>query len=317
MGIKLYKEPKLEKPDMICGWPGIGNIGLIAVDTLKGVLRAEEFGEIEPWDFFFPEEILIKGGRLRDLKFPANKFYFKRLPKRDLIFFIGEEQSMEYGKRYAEGEKAEEMANLILEVAEKFGCKRIYTSGAATAPIHHKEKSRVVIAATEEYLVKEMGKYGNVIPISERGGSSTLVGLSGILLGVAKNRNLEGICLTGEIPYYLAGAPWSYPKASKSILETFANISETPIDFSFFDKEAKDIEELIVKFFREIQISLERIPPEIREGFNKFLDYVINYQPIEPRPTTPGPITEEDKKEILKHIDEFFKKGGRDAQKGF
>ncbi len=36
MGIRLYKEPRLEKPDMIVGWPGIGNIGIIAVDTKRG-----------------------------------------------------------------------------------------------------------------------------------------------------------------------------------------------------------------------------------------------------------------------------------------
>ena len=47
MGIKLYREPKLEKPIMFVGWPGIGNIGIIAVNTLKGILRGEELGEIE------------------------------------------------------------------------------------------------------------------------------------------------------------------------------------------------------------------------------------------------------------------------------
>jgi hypothetical protein len=314
MGIKFYKEPKLEKPDMICGWPGIGNIGIIAVDTLRGVLKAEEFGEIEPWDFFFPEEISIRGGRLRDLKFPTNKFYFKRLPKKDLIFFIGEEQSMEHGKRYAEGEKAEEMVNLILEVAEGFGCQRVYTSGAAAASIHHRQNSRVVIAANQEYLVKEMERYGNTIPISERESSSMLVGLSGILLGLAKNRDLEGICLMGEIPNYLAGSNLPYPKGSKSIAQLFAEILEVEIDLSYFDEKAKEIEDGIVEFFKRVPVSeiLEAVPPEIRlrvkESFNRFLDYVINY-----RPAGPGPITKEDADWIIKHIDELFKKGGKDG----
>ena len=31
MGIKLHKELRLEKPDLIVGWPGIGNIGIIAI----------------------------------------------------------------------------------------------------------------------------------------------------------------------------------------------------------------------------------------------------------------------------------------------
>jgi len=92
MGIKLFVEPELDKPDLLCGWPGIGNIGLLAVNTLKGELEAEEFGEIEPWDFFYPTRVSIRNGLLRGLEFPTNRFYYKRLEKRDLIFFIGKEQ---------------------------------------------------------------------------------------------------------------------------------------------------------------------------------------------------------------------------------
>ena len=84
MGIRIYKEPKLKNPDLICGWPGIGNIGIIAVDSLRGILRAEEFGEIEPWDFFDPQQVSIKDGLLKDLEFPTNKFYFQRLKKKEL-----------------------------------------------------------------------------------------------------------------------------------------------------------------------------------------------------------------------------------------
>jgi len=103
VGIKLFKEPELEKPDLICGWPGIGNIGLIAVDTLKGALKAEEFGEIESCDFFYPRKVSIKDGLLESLEFPSNKFYYKKLEKRDLIFFIGEEQPTDGERIYAAG----------------------------------------------------------------------------------------------------------------------------------------------------------------------------------------------------------------------
>ena len=54
MGLRFYEKPQMETPILIASWPGIGNIGLIAVDTLRGILEAEEFGEIEPWEFFIP-----------------------------------------------------------------------------------------------------------------------------------------------------------------------------------------------------------------------------------------------------------------------
>ena len=154
MGIRLYEEPRLEKPDMVVGWPGIGNIGIIAVDTLKGQCRAKELGEVEPWDFFYPRRVRIKASIVEDLEFPSNKFYYKKLEKKDLIFFVGEEQPAEGGRVYAEGKKAYQMAGLVLEVAEKFGCRRIYTSGAAVAFTHHALKPRVWALASSEDRIK-------------------------------------------------------------------------------------------------------------------------------------------------------------------
>ena len=130
----MHPEPDLKNPVMFCGWPGIGNIGIIAIDTLRNLLRAAEFAEIEPWDFFNPRKVVIEEGLLQELRFPENKFYYQRLDKLDLIFFIGQEQTFERRTAYAEGEKAYQLANLVLDVAEKFNCSRIYTSGAAVAP---------------------------------------------------------------------------------------------------------------------------------------------------------------------------------------
>jgi proteasome assembly chaperone (PAC2) family protein len=143
MGVIIYKEPKLENPVMVASWPGIGNIGIIAVDTLRNMLEAEDLGEIEPWDFFYPKKVLIRNGELKDLEFPTSKFYFKRTGEKDLLFFIGEEQPADGGRTYAEGKKAYQMANLVLDVAQRFGCKRVYTSGAAVAPIHHTTRPKV------------------------------------------------------------------------------------------------------------------------------------------------------------------------------
>ena len=43
MKIRYNSEPDLVNPVMVASWPGIGNIGLIAVDTLRRSLNAEEF----------------------------------------------------------------------------------------------------------------------------------------------------------------------------------------------------------------------------------------------------------------------------------
>lgn len=308
MAIKLYKEPELNNPTMFCGWPGIGNIGIYAVDSLREALKAEGFGEIEPWDFFNPRKVSIEKGLLKDLEFPGNKFYFKRLRNQDLIFFIGQEQPAEGRIRYAEGKKAYEIANLVLDVAERFGCRRVYTSGAAVTQIHHTAKPRVWAVPNKQSLIKEIKQYENTTLMSEteaKSSQGTITGLNGLLLGVAKKRGMEAVCLMGEIPYYLQGAPWPYPKGSKSVLEVLAKILDVKIDLSQLDELAQTVETNIEEFLESLYTS-EAIPPQVRDEIEK-----LRYA----RPAEPGPITEEEQKEMMKHLDELFREGGRQDEK--
>ena len=303
MGVRLYKEPKLVDPVMIACWPGIGNIGIMAVDMLRRMVAAEEFGEIESWDFFYPKKILIRDGELKSLEFPENKFYFKKTEKNDLLFFIGEEQPSDGRGGYAEGTKAYKMANLVLDVAQRFGCHRIYTSGAAVAPIHHTTRSRVWVVPNREELIDEVKSYENTVLMSEvegRDGQGSITGLNGLILGVAKMRGLEALCVMGEIPIYIHGFPVPYPKGSRAVLEVLgaALAVNIPMD---------EINELIQKSDGEIESVYEKLPSEIREQLDK-LKYVVYTKPSEPEP-----ITEEDKKKILQEIDKLFKKDtGRD-----
>jgi proteasome assembly chaperone (PAC2) family protein len=303
MGIILCKEPKLKNSLMFCGWPGIGNIGLFAIDTLRRALRAQEFGEIEPWDFFDPSRVIIEGGLLQDLEFPTNKFYFQRMNGRDLVFFIGEQQPADGAARYAEGQKAYQMANLVLDVAKKFDCHRVYTSGAAVTQIHHTARPRVWAVPNSAKLIGEVKKYDNTVLMSEIEGRSdegVITGLNGLMLGVAKKRGLEAVCMMGEIPYYLQGAPWPYPKASKSVLEVLAKMLDIKIDLSELDGLAQRVEENVEQFLESLY-STEAIPPEIRDEIEKLRHA---------EPAVPGPITEDEQKRIMEHIDELFDQGG-------
>ncbi len=291
MGINLYKEPELKNPYLIVGWPGIGNIGIIAINTLREMLGAEEFGEIEPWEFFYPRRISFKAGVLENLEFPENKFYFKKTPNRDLIFFIGEEQPSYPGEKYAAGGKAFKMANLVLDVGLKFGCKRVYTSGAAVSSIHHKTKPRVWAVPNKKELIKEVKKYENTILMSEiegRGGQGNISGLNGLLLGVAKKRGLEGICVMGEIPIYVYQFPISYPKGSKSVLEVLSRMLEVDVDLSQFDifiqKVEKKIDEIYMQLPKEIITQLDRLKTvsEAEVDKKKFMENIDKlFQDIE------------------------------------
>ena len=304
MAVIFHKEPELKEPVMFCGWPGIGNIGILAIDTLKNLLKAQEFAELEAWDFFEPQKVLIEGGILKDLEFPSNKFYFKRIESQDVIFFIGQQQPAEGRTKYAQGQKAYDMANLVLDVAERFGCRRVFTSGAAVTKIHHTYKPRVWAVPNNQKLIGQIKQYRNVTLMSEiegKGEQGLITGLNGLLLGVAKKRGLNAICLMGEIPYYLQAAPWPYPKASKSVLEVVAKMLDVRLNFSTLDELAQRVEQSIDEFLDSLY-SAEAIPPDVRDEIEK-LRHVV--------PTRPGPITDDEQKKIMEHIDELFDQGGR------
>jgi proteasome assembly chaperone (PAC2) family protein len=288
---------------LVASWPGIGNIGIIAVDTLRGILGAEELGEIEPWEFFYPKRVLIRKGVLESLEFPSSRFYFGQTCGRDIVFFIGEEQPTEGGRLYAEGKKAYHMANLVLDVAERFQCRRIYTSGAAVALIHHTAKPRVWAVPNSESLIPEIEGYDNTVLMSDiegRGGHGNITGLSGLLLGVAKTRGFEGICLMGEIPVYLQGLPLSYPKASKSVLEVLSHGLGVQASLNTLDELDQNVQQRIEEFYHQI-------PAEIRGQLDR-LRQVSYAQPAEP-----GPITEEEEKRILEEVENFFKRRAEGA----
>jgi proteasome assembly chaperone (PAC2) family protein len=300
MGIRLYQELRPEAPILVASWPGIGNIGIIAVDTLRRILEAEEFGEIEPWDFFYPKRVLIKKGVLEYMEFPSSKFYFKRIEGKDIIFFIGEEQPTEGGRMYAEGRKAYYMANLVLDVAERFKCRRVYTSGAAVALTHHTTKPRVWAVPNSASLLSEIRGYDNTVLMSDiegRGRQGNITGLNGLLLGVAKKRGFEAICLMGEIPVYLQGLPLSYPKASKSVLEVLSHSLKIVVNLGTLDELDRKVQQRIEEFYQQIPMEIRGQLERLKHG---------TYA----QPTEPGPITEEEGKKIMEDVEKFFKKRG-------
>ncbi len=301
MPLILHREPDLNSPDMLIGWPGIGNIGLITVDTIRQAIEAEELGEIEPEEFFFPNKVTIRGSVLTQMGFPTSKFYYKRLANRDLLLFIGEEQPATRESMYAEGPRAYEMANMVLDVAQKFGCGRIYTSGAAVSITHHTLKPGVWAVANQKTLLPELKRYPNTILMSQaegRGNRGGITGLNGLLIGAAKTRKYPGICLMGEIPDYLSRVPFPYPKASLAVVEVLSSIFSLDVDLHILDSMIIQMETVIANVYQQF-------PQDIRERLEQRKQTSSSkQQPI---------ITEEDRQWLKEHIDDFFKKGDKGA----
>jgi proteasome assembly chaperone (PAC2) family protein len=298
MAVKYLSEPVLENPVMIASWSGIGNIGLVAADTLRVQLGAEKFAEIDPWDFFYPKRVVIRDSILQSLEFPGSVFYFNRLSRRDVITFISEEQPNDGNRPFAEGKKAREMASLVVDVAQKFGCKRLYSCGAAVSLSHHALKPRVWIATSSQTLNHEMTGFNNTVLMGKgqgRGEGGTITGLNGLILGIAKKRGIEVICLMGEVPDYLSTAPLPYPNASKSLVELICTVLGTSVDYGSLNEMAVHVDNIISGIY-------DKLPLEVRERVER------RKAVAQEKADT---ITEEEGKWMKAHIEDLFKKGNK------
>lgn len=300
MGLRFYYKPELRDPVMFVGWPGIGNIGFLAVNALREILKAEEFGTIGSWDFFYPRRVVIEEGWLKELEFPKNRFYVQRVGLRDVLLFLGEEQPSREGKFYAFGEKAYEMANLVLDAGLELGCRRFYTSGACVSATHHQMKPRVCAVVTSKRLIEEVRALPNTVLMSELSdrseGEGVITGLNGLFLGVAKSRGAEGACLMGEIPDWLAGASFPYPKASRSVLEVFAQILGMTFDLHFLDPLERQVEEIVESFYAKFS-------PPLKAEYDQRKSVTQGRS---------GPITIQ----AQIYIDEQYRKGGEEGGEG-
>ncbi|MCK4995705.1 MAG: proteasome assembly chaperone family protein [Thermoplasmatales archaeon] len=224
----VTKKPKLNKPILIEGLPGIGNVGKLAVEHLIDSVKATKFAELHSKDF--PPQVFINTDGTIELV--NNEFYYwksKNKKQRDLILLTGDYQGLSSQGQY-------ELVEKILDIIEELGVKEMVTLGGYGLG-HEIGDPKVLCATTDKDLVKTMKKYGAIFKKNEPGGG--IVGASGLLLGLGKLRGIQGTCLMGETPGYLVD-----PKSAKAVLKILMKITNVDINLAALEKKAKEIEHI-------------------------------------------------------------------------
>ena len=224
--VKFYARPKLNEPVMVAAWPGIGNVAMIVANYLRKELDFKRLGEIEAPYFFDPIGVSVRENVVEAPQFPQSAFYYWKNKKggSDIILFVGEDQP---------ASKAYELANCVLDVGVRFQVRRIYTCAAAMTRIHHTESPRVWGAATSQEVTEVLQKYGLV-----QMGNLQIAGLNGLLLGVAKERDADGICLLGEVPLYATRI--QNPMAAMAVLKVLVTILDIELNMADLAKFAAE-----------------------------------------------------------------------------
>jgi proteasome assembly chaperone (PAC2) family protein len=172
--------PTLENPVFVQGLPGFGNVGRIAAHLLIKFCEAKPFAEL--YSPSFPDYVSISSKGIAHL--PKYEFYSAPMEKNNLVIMTGETQPS-----FDDVVAHYHVCSEIVDFVEKLGCHFIVTMGGV--PITE-DKTQVYVAATSPRLATEFMEKGAVIYSKGR-----IVGGTGLTLALAKERNLEGICLLG------------------------------------------------------------------------------------------------------------------------
>jgi len=243
--VKLYAKPKLNSPVMLAAWPGIGNVAIIVATYLERKLVFKRLGEVEAPHFFDPIGVIVIDNVVEAPQFPRSRFYYWKNNEggSDIILFIGEDQP---------AAKGYELANCVLDVGLNFGIKRVYTCAAALSRIHHTEQPAVWGVATSQQVTEDLKRYNLV-----RKGNLHIAGLNGLLLGVAKEKGVEGACLLGEVPVYATRI--QNPMAALAILKALTTMLDIEIDLAELVQLAGEAK--------------ERMKQAAAEAMGEYIDY--------------------------------------------
>lgn len=247
----LKIEPK--NPILIEGLPGMGMVGRIATRYLIKQLGAQRFAEL--YSPHFPYYVLVnKKGSVRLLR---AEFYFwkNQTGQNDLLFLIGDSQAQTIEGQY-------EVTISILDFAQKLGAKMVITIGGYRKEAE--ENPQVMAVSTNPELLKKALEAKAIASPS----GNPIVGTAGLLLGLAKFKKIDALCLLGETRGYL-----SDPRAAKSVLEVLQKIVGFKVDLIGLDSQIEKSKEIVAKM-REIEERRESYARKMRRTEEERVTYI-------------------------------------------
>lgn len=253
-GIKEFRKvvKKLKNTVLIEGLPDIGNVGKIAVDFLIDSLKAKKICEI--YSYSFPHSVFINEKNLVEL--PVIELYHITLKDKNLFLLTGDIQPLDEESCY-------EFCDKILDIFQEFNGKEVITlSGVALQKIPKRPK--VYCTGNSQHIIKKYSVKG--LNSNLYGIIGPITGVSGLLIGLAGQRNIPSISLLAETythPTYLG------VKGAKEILNILNSKLNLKLNIQKLTKEVNSIEKEIANKTTEFNKAIEK---QIKEGAE--IDYI-------------------------------------------
>ena len=216
------KTPNLKDSILLTGLPGIGNVGKIVVDFLIDELTAKKVCEFTSYSM--PHSVFVNEDNMIEL--PKIELYYKN----KLLILSGDAQPINEQGCYS-------FCDHLLDFFQQHKCKEIITLGGiglSTLP----KIPKVYCTGNDKSIIKKYKKDTN-LHTSIYGVVGPVMGVSGLLQGLAGRKNIKAVSLLAETlghPMFLG------LKGSREILKILNKKLSLNVDLKNMDKEINELE---------------------------------------------------------------------------
>jgi proteasome assembly chaperone (PAC2) family protein len=284
------KLPSLNSPKLICGFPGTGLVGKLAVDYIIKELDAIHMADLFSC-YFSPQVVIQSDGTTNIVKnslyyvkasnnTSINKKQIKNLSKLDIqldhstandsnkstndslkladsgggsLFSSSNDLLLLTGDSQPVVPGSEYiLSEQLLDFITKFKISNIFSLASYVTGTFVNEP-KIYGTATNPDIVKSFRSF-NISTLD----NGNITGMNGLILGLGKLRGIEGICLLGETSGYVIDA-----KASKNLLEILNKVLGIKINMDEMNKRSKDTEILIKNLEQQIMAKSGQYPQSI------------------------------------------------------
>lgn len=253
--IQEITKVQLKEPVLVQGLPGLGYVGKVAVDYFVEKLKPRKFAELYSSYLLFPDGNLgINISEDGTYSLPRYEFYSYGEREPHVIFLTGDAQPSVTGQY--------EVASIVLDFAQQFGCKSVFTMGGYGTRSSN-DAGAVYAVVGDSDLGDRLKKMGAKLA---KGGAVT--GAAGVILGIGRQRGLQCAGLLGA-------TTGIYPdiEAARAVIQMLTGIVGMPLDLKGLDTEIEDLRKKMEKFRRAAEVAEEskegeeRLPEEGKERY--------------------------------------------------
>ena len=204
MEIKKIHDYKLKDIVLISSLPDMGKVGGLVTQHIIKKLDAKKAAEIfladKPW-------VNLKEGLVN---LPTDEYFLAVDEKNSIVIFTGENQPQEPGTVF-------KIANKVLDSVSQMGNIKMVISAGGYLP-SEVDKGDAVFGVATNSSSMDLLKSNDVKPLVSEVKSITW--FNGVILGISKSKNIDGIGLFGEI----VDAESPQYKAASNILKVIGKI---------------------------------------------------------------------------------------------